>query len=128
MKTLGLTLLLAALIAPGSAAADAVTEWNEIAVATAAAGKHGASEASRTTALVHAAIFDAVNAVEVRYAPYKIAIPAPAGASSESAAVAAAHAALVRLYPDQRATLDQAVTRSLARIPEGAARADGIAV
>src|SRR5262249_38165407 len=93
-----------------------------------AAGKHGASEASRTTALVHAAIFDAVNAVEVRYAPYKIAIPAPAGASSESAAVAAAHAALVRLYPDQRATLDQAVTRSLARIPEGAARADGIAV
>src|SRR5262249_40429376 len=40
------------LAVPGLAAADAVTEWNEIAIATAAAGRHGASDASRTTALV----------------------------------------------------------------------------
>ena len=66
MKTLRALLFIASLTVPGVAAADAVTEWNEIAVATAAAGKHGASDASRTTALVHAALFDAVNAIEAR--------------------------------------------------------------
>jgi PAP2 superfamily len=128
MKT-WLPLLLAAMLAvPVTAAADAVTDWSEVAVATAAAGRHGASDASRTTALVHAAVFDAVNAIEARYTPYKVQLPAPAGASPEAAAVAAAHAVLVRLYPGQKETLAQAYAKSLARIAEGAARTDGIAV
>jgi hypothetical protein len=124
-----LSLLFTALLTvPGVAAADAVTEWNEIAVATAAAGRHGASDASRVTALVHAAIFDAVNAIEARYTPYKIKVNAAAGASAEAAAVAAAHAALVRLYPDQKNTLDQAAAKSLGRLADGPAKTDGIAV
>jgi len=121
-------LFMASLIVPGVAAADAVTEWSEIAVATAAAGKHGAADASRTSALVHTAIFDAVNAIEVRYTPYKIKATAPAGASAEAAAVAAAHAVLVRLYPDQKSALDQASGKSLGRILDGSAKTDGIAV
>jgi PAP2 superfamily len=124
-----LALLFAAILCvPAVAAADAVTDWNEIAVATAAAGRHGASDASRTTALVHAAIFDAVNAIEARYTPYKVKMTAPAGASPEAAAVAAAHAALVRLYPAQKAALAQAYAKSLGRIADGAAKTDGIAV
>jgi len=122
-----LVLTLALLLLPGLAAADVVTEWNQIAVATAAAGRHGGSDASRTTALVHAAIFDAVNAVEPRYTPYKVKVTAPAGASPEAAAAAAAHAVLVRLYPAQKETLAQAYAKSLARIPDGPLRADGIA-
>jgi PAP2 superfamily len=125
MRTL---LVIALLIIPAAAAADAVTEWNEIAVATAAAGKHGASDASRTTALVHAAIFDAVNGVEARYTPYKVRVSAPAGASAEAAGVAAAHTVLVRLYPDQKGSLDQASAKSLGRIADGPAKADGIAI
>jgi hypothetical protein len=128
MKTWTPLLLVALLVVPAVAAADAVTEWNEIAVATAAAGRHGASDASRTTALVHAAVFDAVNAVEARYTPYRIKVTAPAGASAEAAAVAAAHAALTRLYPAQKAALEQAYAKSIGRIPDGRARTDGIAV
>ncbi len=128
MKSLLASLSVALLTVSAPAAADVVTEWNEIAVASAATGRHGAADASRTTALVHAAVFDAVNAVEARYAPYKIALKAPAGASAEAAAVAAAHAVLVRLYPDQKPTLDQASGKSLARIADGAAKTDGIAV
>jgi hypothetical protein len=124
-----LALVFVALVTiPAVAAADAVTDWSEIAVATAAAGKHGASDASRTTALVHAAVFDAVNAVEARYTPYKVKVSAPAGASAEAAAVAAAHAVLVRLYPAQKDALAQAYAKSLARHADGAARNDGIAV
>jgi hypothetical protein len=127
--TIRMILLCVALVSvPQLARADAVTDWNEIAVATAAAGGHRASEASRTTALVHAAIFDAVNSIEARYTPYRVKLAAPAGASPEAAAVVAAHAALVRLYPAQKDALTQAYARSLARIAEGAARTDGIAV
>ena len=128
MRGLLSLMVVASLTVPGVAAADAVTEWNEIAVATAAAGKHGASDASRVTALVHAAIFDAVNAVEAGYTPYKIRVGAAAGASPEAAAVAAAHTALVRLYPDQKGVLDQASAKSLGRIAGGDAKTDGIAV
>ena len=117
-----------AVLVPRSAGADVVTEWNEIAVATATAGRHGAADASRTTALVHAAIFDEVNAIEGRYTAYKVKVPAPPGASPEAAGAAAARAALVRLYPDQKGTLDQALATSLGRIPDGAAKTDGIAV
>jgi PAP2 superfamily len=123
-----LTLVIALLSIPALAVADVVTEWNEIAVATAAAGKHGASDASRTTALVHATVFDAVNAIEARYTPYKIKVSAPAGASAEAAAVGAAHAVLVRLYPDQKNALDQQLAKGLAGIPDGTAKRDGIAV
>jgi hypothetical protein len=123
-----LVLSLALLLFPSLAAADVVTEWSETAVAAAATGRHGGSDASRTTALVHAAVFDAVNAIEGRYTPYKVTVTAPAGASSEAAAAAAAHAVLVRLYPPQKEALAQAYAKSLARVPEGPARADGIAV
>src|SRR5262245_46398517 len=128
MKTRLIFLLVALVSIPELAAADAVTEWSEIAVATAAAGKHGASDASRTTALVHAAVVDAVNAVERRYTHYKVRIEAPAGASAEAAAVAAAYTTLVRLYPAQKATLDGAYAKSLGSIPDGRARVDGASV
>ena len=119
-----LTVLLITLLAiPGAAAADAVTDWNEIAGAAAATARQGGTDASRTTALVHTAIFGAVNAVDPRYTPYKVKVTAPAGASAEAAAVAAAHAVLVRLYPDQKASLDQAYAKSLERIGNGSARA-----
>jgi hypothetical protein len=127
--TAALSLLLVALLtAPGVAAADAIAEWNEIAVATAAAGRHGASDASRTTALVHAAVFDAVNAIQAHYTPYRIRIAAPVGASAEAAAVAAAHTVLIRLYPPQKNTLDQAYAKSLGRLADGPGKSDGIAV
>src|SRR5262245_12793150 len=128
MRGLWSWLIVALLAVPSVTAADAVTEWNEIAVATAAAGKHGGNDASRVTALVHAAIFDAVNSVEARYTPYKSRVSAAAGASPEAAAVAAAHAALAGLYPDQKGVLDQALAKSLGRIADGTAKTDGVAV
>ena len=66
--------------------------------------------------------------IEAGYTPYKIRVGAAAGASPEAAAVAAAHAALARLYPDQKGVLDQALARSLGRITAGDAKTDGIAI
>jgi hypothetical protein len=52
-------------------------------------------------AIVHAAMFDAVNSISGEFHPYAFEFNAPKGASPEAAAAAAAHLALVRLYPPQ---------------------------
>jgi hypothetical protein len=113
---------------PVFAAADAVTEWNERTVAASAQAKELPAAASRTVAIVHTAMFDAINSVEGRYAPYKFKVPAPSGSSPEAAGVAAAHAVLLKLFPDQKADLDTAFAASLAKIPDGGAKTAGISV
>lgn len=110
------------------AVADAVTDWNEKALAAAAQAGQLPFVTTRTMAMVHTAMFDAVNSVEARYAPYKFKESAAPGASSEAAAVAAAHAVLLKLFPDQKAGLDAAYAASLAKIPDGSGKAPGIAV
>lgn len=120
---------LALFLAPACAtAADVVTDWNEKALAAADQAKQLPFVMTRTMAMVHTAMFDAVNSIELRYAPYKFKESVPPGASSEAAADAAAHAVLLKLFPDQQAGLDAAYTASLAKIPQGSGKSAGIAV
>jgi len=109
-----------------AARADFVTDWNQTAIrATEIAGVPVPVQ-TRVMAMVHAAIFDAVNAVERKYAVYAVSIGASSGVSAEAASAAAAHGVLEQLYPLQKAISDAALAASLARIPEGAARAEGL--
>lgn len=83
---------------------DAVTDWNEIAVAAVATGRPGPI-GQPDLGLVQAAVHDAIQAYEKRFEPYYAAVkPKPAG-SKVAAAVAAAHGVLVGFYPAQAATL-----------------------
>ena len=67
-------------------------------------------------------------AIEGGYEPFAVDVDAPDGASPEAAVVAAAHAILVHYLPDQAATiLDPAYLQSLATIPDGQAKDDGVA-
>ena len=112
---------------PGIAAADIVTDWSLI--TTQAIVTNGGRAGSVEFSIVHAAMFDSVNAIERRYTPYKIVPSSPRhGASPEAAAAAAAHRALVELFPGQAATLDAAYAASLASLPDTPARAKGIAL
>jgi hypothetical protein len=111
-----------------AAAADTVTEWNETALTSALTAKQPSYVASRTMAMVHVAVFDAVNSIETGYSPYKVKVSAPSGSSEEAAAIAAAHTVLVTLFPDQRTALDAAYNTSLAKVPEGSGKAAGIEV
>ena len=127
-KTALTSALLAAAIVLGSAScarADVVTDWNQTAIrATEIAGAPVPVQ-TRVMAMVHAAMFDAVNAIERKYSVYAVDVSAPPGASADAAAAGAAHGILERLYPQQKAITDAALASSLARIPEGAARSDG---
>ncbi|HVK03022.1 MAG TPA: hypothetical protein VM490_06080, partial [Armatimonadaceae bacterium] len=82
---------------------------------------------SRAGAIVHLAVFEAVNAIGGDYEPYLGTIVAPPWASPEAAAVAAAHRTLITLYPGSAMTLNAARTASLAAIPDGPAEDAGIA-
>jgi len=112
-----------------AASSDAVLEWNGIAVNTMLAQSPAVSPfaQARFGAIVQLAVFEAVNAVTHQYQPYLGTITAPAGASAEAAAVAAAHKTLKNYFGGSATTLDAAYSNSLAAIPDGQAKTDGIA-
>jgi hypothetical protein len=113
---------------PAVAAADVVLDWNVIALKATAAAPFNPPLEARNLAIVHAAIFDAVNAICGQFHPYAVRLGVPASASPETAAIAAAHAALLQLYPGQQSMLDAAYITSLGSIPDGHSKSSGEAV
>jgi len=80
-------------------------------------------------AIMHAAIYDAVNSIDRTHRPYLVRLSdAPRDASQEAAAAAAAHRVLVGLYPTLKSTLDTELLQSLAQIPDGERKTEGILV
>src|SRR5262249_32178942 len=84
--------------------------------------------ASRTGAVVQAAVYEAVNAIDRTHTPYLVEIPAPRWASQEAAAAQAAHDALVGLFPAQAGVLDLQLRASLQGITDGPAKTWGVRV
>ncbi len=121
----GAALAIALLIAPPLARADVVLDWNVIMLST--IGPQPPFPTSRFAAITHLAMFEAVNAITGRYDPYLGTIGAPSGASAEAAAAAAAHAVLVNYFPAKEAALDASLAASLAAVPDGQGKIDGIA-
>jgi hypothetical protein len=125
---LWLLLWCSVVLAPLAAHADVVTEWNMTAISVAQAAGQPNLMLSRNMAMVHAAIYDAINALDRQHTAYAADIKAEPGASIEAAAAAAAYAVLTKLYWSQTAAFDVVFEASLAAIPDGPAKADGMAV
>ncbi len=121
------TALLGAFSLVGSTRADVVIDWNQTAIATLNAAGVRFPPQTRVLAMMHAAVFDAVNATNHRYSAYAVDIYAP-DASPEAAAAAAAHGVLLSLIPSQQMNLDAAYAASLAQVPDGPAKENGIAL
>jgi hypothetical protein len=99
---------------PAVSIENAVMEWNRIALSATVTANQGALPQVRSMTIVHVSVNDAVNAVTGRHRTYLVQGAAPAGASAEAAAIAAAHKALVTLFPPQTVALDAARVASLA--------------
>jgi hypothetical protein len=82
---------------------------------------------SRTLAILHAAIHDALNAIDQRFESYTPGLAATPEASVDAAVAAASREVLVTLVPDQTTLVEAAYDRALAALPEGAAKDAGIA-
>jgi hypothetical protein len=111
---------MALIVVAGPAFADTIADWNARAVAIGAEKQLATSRSTRVLAMTHVAMFEAVNAIERRYKPYKLDLTGDSSASRDAAAAAAAHGVLIDLFPDERAKLDQALQASLAAIDSDA--------
>jgi hypothetical protein len=101
---------------PGRRPVSDVLEWNQIFIDTLIATSTANSSSQRLGAIVHTAIFDSYNGIERRYTPIFVHDRGPHGASRRAAVIAAAHTALVGLFPSQQAVLDARYAASLAAL------------
>jgi len=108
---------------------NAVTRWNSVAI-DAFKPTQGSNPMgqSRSLAILHASIHDALNAIDRRYEAYTPGLADARGASVDAAVAAAAHDVLVAQVPDQAALVEDAYSHALAGIKDGAAKANGISV
>src|SRR5882724_9907182 len=119
---------LSAQVTPAQSA-NPVVQWNRALLVI--VRTHGAQPATihptRSFALMHAAIYDAVNSIDGTHEPYLVRLTGVSRlASRDAAAAAAAHEILVQLYPAFQTMLDAQLQESLAPIPDGADKTEGI--
>jgi len=133
-------LLAATVVAPVGAASSSaqtqpagspdtyVTYWDAVGTQAFTAAGLTPAEGHVIFAYVAIAVYDSVMAIDGGYRPFAIDVDAPAGASAETAVAAAAHRILVHYLPAQApGILDPAFIASLATIPDGQAKTDGMA-
>src|SRR5215510_1426926 len=100
-----IAILVMMLVAPLCVSADVVTDWNAIAVQSSVTASRPGQTGIIDIAMVHVAMYDAIQAIEKQYEPYFVEIPGASG-SPEAAAAKAAHAVLVSRFPAQASSLD----------------------
>jgi hypothetical protein len=109
---------------------DQVIQWNRIllGILRTPGAQPATVHATRSMAIMHAAVYDAVNAIVKTHAEYVIHLKGPRHASVAAAAATAAHDVLVQLYPSQASILDTDLATSLASVPDGTAKDQGIRI
>jgi hypothetical protein len=113
-------------LSAAAARADIIMDWNAKADTLAIEKQLLNAANSRGQAMLHIAMFEAVNAIDRRYAPYRLKLTAEKNVSREAAAAAAAYDVLLALHPDKKADLDATLATSLAGIAENEAKAKGV--
>ena len=108
---------------------DQVIQWNRtlLQILQTPGAQPATIHPTRSMAIVHLAIYDAVNAIRGGHAPYLV-LHAPRSASPDAAAAAAAHTALLSLFPSQQSVIDAKFQDSLSQIGGGAHVRQGIRV
>jgi hypothetical protein len=124
-KSLSLACLAALLCVP-SAHADAVTDWNQTAVNVVYAAGMTADLQSRTMAMMHIAVFEALNSIAPRYAPYRARLQVEPGSAPDAAVASASHDVLLKLLPTQAKDIDAALQAALAKVPDGPGKDAGL--
>jgi len=117
--------------AAAQAPSNPAIEWNKtlLTIVRTAGAQPATIHSTRSFAILHAAIYDAVNTIDGHHAPYLVNIERiPEDASQEAAADSAAHDVLISLYPSFQTTLDAQLQQDLAGIPDGPRKTTGVSV
>jgi PAP2 superfamily len=116
-------------LAPGigsSAYADVVTDWNNAALDAIRVERTAPPIVSRSLAILHVSIYDAINGIARTHEPYLVESAVSSSASREAAASAAAHQALVNLFPANASVFDALYAAILGPPPYGPQKTAGI--
>ncbi len=106
-------------------------EWNRtlLSIVRTPGAQPPTIHSTRNFAILHAAIFDAVNNIDRTFKPYEVRLShVSRRASAQAAADQAAHDVLISIYPSFAASLDSELQQDLEQIPHGRDKADGIEV
>ncbi len=115
----------------GDEPVNPVIEWNRtlLVILRTPGAQPPTIHSTRSFAMLHAAIFDAVNAIDKSYVSYAVRLPhVSRTASVQAAADEAAHDVLAGLYPAFTSTLDAELQQDLDQIPDGRRKSEGLAV
>jgi membrane-associated phospholipid phosphatase len=124
---IGSFVLTVAIGVASSAHADVVTTWNTAALNAIRAARTPPPRASRTLAILHASIYDAVNGITRTHESLFVQSDVPSSASMEAAASAAAHRVMVALFPTNVDAFDALHTATLASLRDTPQKNSGIA-
>src|SRR6266576_222646 len=116
---------------PAASTPNAVVQWNRILleIVRTPGAQPATIHPTRSFALMHAAIYDAVNAIERTNEPYLVRLDGvPRHTSEDAAAASAAHEVLIALYPAFKSALDAELQQSLTQIPAGKDKDEGICI
>src|SRR6202030_1084679 len=106
---------------PGSGSGAIVVDWNKelVKIVNTPGAQPATIHPTRSFAILHVAIYNAVASTTRRNTPYLFSLDAPAGARPDAAAAEAGHDVLLSLYPSWKASLDQQLAGELSSIPSG---------
>jgi hypothetical protein len=113
---------------PATQSVNPVLQWNRalLVIVRTPGAQPATIHPTRSFAIMHAAIYDAVNTIDRTHKPYLVQLTGVSGHASLDAAAAAAHEVLVKLYPKFQASFDVQFQQSLAQITVGDGKAEGI--
>ena len=115
-------------IVPTSAKADAVTEWNARACEIVGGPSIDTPSGNRILAIMHTAIYEAVNAITGKYPPGELRLNATRGASVDAAVAGASRAVLVKLVPGKALDVEMLSQKAMKAIPNGPAKDAGFLI
>src|SRR5262245_12246711 len=113
---------------PVAAAGDPITEWSATASSAATASAMAPLRTPITLAILHLAMYDAVNAIDGDRKPYQVTANVTQPASAEAAAVEAGYRILLAEFPGQQSMLESKYNELRANVPDSAAKSNGAAV
>jgi hypothetical protein len=128
---LSLSISFSARAASTAAKDNPVIQWNKtlLAIVRTPGAQPATVHPTRSFAVMHAAMYDAVNAIDGTHRPYLVRLEhISPHASQDAAAASSAHAVLLALYPAHQTTIDAQFEQSLIQIPDGADKAEGVVI
>jgi len=128
---LSLNICLSARAESTAAQDNPVIQWNKtlLTIVRTPGAQPATVHPTRSFAVMHAAMYDAVNAIDGTHRPYLVRLEhISPHASHDAAAASSAHAVLLALYPAHQSAIDAQFEQSLIHIPDGSDKAEGVVI